>query len=106
MLAVAGSANRSTSIKVVENGNTVKSVTTNVNYKESVKSLKKILEFSIKLRPDEPNYEVTQVFIKADGVYEEITEENIESIRSSLYHNKDIHLKKIFLMVILNKYQT
>eukprot|EP00981_Chlorochromonas_danica_P012395 scaffold4877_cov171-Ochromonas_danica.AAC.10 len=81
------SANRTTKMKVIENGTVVKTVANaSINYGQDLQQLKKMIELAIRLSPQDPIYTVDKVCVEiGDGKYSEIDQNELVQIQNSLF---------------------
>lgn len=81
------SANRTTKMKVIENGTVVKTVANaSINYGQDLLQLKKMIELAIRLSPQDPIYTVEKVCVEiGDGKYSEIDQNELVQIQNSLF---------------------
>jgi hypothetical protein len=83
------SANRSTRMKVIEDGVVVKTITNaSINYGVEFDQLKKMIEIAIRLSPQDPIYHVEKLFISAgEGQEYEVDRKELELIQNSLFRH-------------------
>jgi predicted HTH transcriptional regulator len=97
-------ANRMTKIKVCESGKTVKTISNvSINFGQDFEQLKKMIEISIRLSPQDPLYIVDKVFILNQSNQKEIefNQMELEQLQSALFRPENQSLTtKITLSVL------
>ncbi len=88
----AASANRSTRLKVVEDGKVVKTIpNASINFGQDLEQLKKMLEIAIRLSPQDPVYTVEKIILNGgEGQDFEMDQNELELFQNSLFRT-DTH---------------
>lgn len=96
-----GSSNRTTQIKVVEGGKVVKTVSNvNINYGQDLEQLKKMVEISIRLSPQDPVYTAEKLLIHlGKGKDAEIDQDELEQFQSALFKQEVAPGAKVLMTV-------
>lgn len=99
----SSSANRSTLIKIVEEGSTIKALNASINYNQGYDALKKMIELSLRLSPQDPVYNVEQIIVTgrdgSDLSLEEFHKDLRENLTAGATPSKGSAPNKIVLSV-------
>lgn len=96
------SANRTTKIKVFEDGKKIKTIpNASINFGQNYDGLKKMLELALRLSPTDPYYKVEKVFYSpANGSGDiEFDQSELEQFQAALFKPENFNANKTTLCV-------